>query len=170
MLELIRKLINNRSDKPCIVIPGYNNKEQPPKPFACMYQISHISPDVYMFDTEEKLDDGIIRELMALNGEFTFQFDVLAETEEQCRDKMMALIELISYKMRYSDLEPNGIGIVNEEYKMRSLHEQIDTLEWIYRYSIDITFESNITYERMTELANTIEVTANEEKFIINRR
>lgn len=166
MLDIIRGLINARSDKPVQVIPGYSNKPQPQKPFATAYLINHNAPDEYMWTSEEKTPEQIT-ELMEYWGEFTIQFDVLGDTEKATYSKARALRELITYTMRYQDWIPNNIGITNADYSLRTLHEQVDTGEYIYRYSFDITFESRMSMERVTEIAKTIELTLNDKMITI---
>lgn len=165
--ELIRTLINGRTDKPCIVIPGYSGKKEPPKPFATMYLVTSKEPDVYDSDVEEKSDDSV-KETTKYWGEFTFQFDILGNTDDEAKTKAQDLKNLIAYKMRYSDWQPINIGIVNSEFSLKNLNEQNGN-EWIYRRSLDITFESELTLERVTELAKTIEVTANGITFTIKK-
>lgn len=170
MLDVIRGLINARKDKPVMVIDGYSNKEQPLKPFATAYLINHNAPDEYMYTSEEKTADDVT-EHMEYWGEFLIQFDVLGKTEKEAYQKARALREFISYTMRYQDWIPNNIGITNSDYTLKAMHEKADTGEYLYRYSFDITFESKLTMERVTELAKTIELTLNDEKTVtINRR
>lgn len=166
MLDIIRGLINARSDKPVMVIAGYQNKPQPLKPFAVAYLINHNAPDEYMWTSEEKTPEQIT-EHMEYWGEFTVQFDVLGNTEQETFQKARALREFITYTMRYQDWIPNNIGITNADYSLRALHEQVDTGEYIYRYSFDITFESRMSMERVTEIAKTIELTLNDKKITI---
>lgn len=165
MTDTIKKLINRRSDKPCLLISGYDNKPIKIKPYAVMYLINHKAPDIYMSDEEIK-ENSISREIMKYWGEFTYQFDVLGKTELETLKKAQELKELITYKMRYQDWELNNIGITDEEYEIKALHELSDSNEWIYRYSFDVTFESCMTAERITEIAKTIETTINDETII----
>lgn len=170
MLDVILGLINARQEKPVQVIPGYTNKPQPPKPFATAYLINHESPDEYMYTSEEKTDDNVT-ESMEYWGEFTIQFDVLGNKEQETFKKATSLKNLITYTMRYQDLIPNDIGIIDENYTLRAMHEKVDTGEYLYRYSFDITFESRMTMQRATFLAKKIELTLNNEKTVtINRR
>lgn len=165
MTDIIKKLINSRSDKPCLLISGYDNKPVKKKPYAVMYLINHKAPDVYMSDTEVK-DNDKIKETMKYWGEFTYQFNVLGKTETETLQTAQMLKELITYDMRYQELELNDIGIIDEDYEIKALHELSDSNEWIYRYSFDITFESRITAERVTEIAKTIETTINDKTII----
>lgn len=160
MLDIILGMINKRKDKPIQIIPGYSNKEQPKKPYACAYLINHSSIDEYSSISEETNDDKI-HELMNYLGEFTFQIDILGNTERETFEKARALREFITYTMRYQDWIPNKIGIVNSDYSLKALHEKVDTGEYIYRYSFDITFESMLTMERLTTLAEVIDITLN---------
>ena len=160
MTDIIKKLINSRSDKPCLLISGYDGKPVKNKPYVVMYLINHNSPDIYMSDEEIKSDTEI-KETMQYCGEFTYQFDVLGNTDKQAFEIAQKLKELITYKMRYQELELNGIGIVEEDYTLKALHEQLDSKEWIYKYSFDITFESYLTAERVTEIAKSIELNTN---------
>ena len=170
MLDIILGLINARKDKPVQIIPGYSNKPQPKKPFATAYLINHKAPDEYMYTSEKKTDDNVT-ESMEYWGEFTIQFDVLGNTEKETFQKARVLRELITYTMRYQDWIPNSMGIIDEDYTLKAMHEKADTGEYLYRYSFDITFESKLTMERITELAKTIDLTLNDEKIvIINRR
>lgn len=164
MIEIIKSLINQRSDRPCLIISGYDNKNQPKKPYCAMYLINHNTPDIYMSDEEIKSEESVL-EKMKYWGEFTIQFDVLGTTEIEAFKTAKKLQELITYKMRYSDFEPNMIGIINEDYQLKALHEEADSKEYIYRYSFDITFESEITVERVTEIAKDIEITLNNKKY-----
>lgn len=163
--EAIRQLINKRTDKPCMVIPGYTSNPQPKKPFAAMYLISDVRDDAYDSDVEIKTDDEVT-ETTKYWGEFTFQFDVLGNTDEETRTKADELLKLITYKMRYSDWQVNNIGITNPTLSITNRNEKVDR-EYIYRYTFDITFESEMSQQRVTQLAKKIEGTANSEKFIV---
>lgn len=161
--EVVRKLINSRQDKPCQVIPGYSDKPQPPKPFSTMYLLNHKRPDIYDRDVDD------INEHMSCWGEFTFQFDSFGNTDLEAREIAEKLRDLITYKMRYSDLISNNIGIANEDISIKCLNEKNDK-EYIFRYSFDLTLESEITLERIAELAETIELNANEKKYEITNK
>lgn len=166
MLDIILGLINARQEKPLQIIPGYSNNPQPNKPFACAYVINHKAPDEFSFTEEEKSDVNVL-EKMRYWGEFLIQFDVLANSEQEAFTKANSLKNLITYVMRYQDWNQNGIGIVNEDYTLKALHEKVDTGEYIYKYSFDVTFESKMTMQRATFLAKTIELTTNNETTII---
>lgn len=165
MLDIILNMINAREDAPIQVIPGYSNEDQPPKPFGCAYLIDHRCPDEYSNDFESE-DENEVREKMSYWGEFLIQFDVFGNTELEAFRNAIALRKLITYKMRYQDWLPNEIGIVNPEYSLNPLHEKADTGEYIYRYSFDVTFESRLSMERVTEIAKTIELAANPKEIV----
>lgn len=169
MTDILKKLINSRIDKPCLLIAGYNNKPVKKKPYAVLYLINHHMPDIYMSDIEEK-GKGSTKEIQKYWGEFTYQFNVLGNTEEETLTIAQNLRELITYDMRYQELEENNIGIIDESYDIIPLHELSDSNEWIYKYSFDITFESYITAERITEIAGLIVVNLNDKKIIIGGR
>lgn len=166
MLDIILGLINIRKDKPIQIIPGYSNKPQPKKPYACAYLINHKVPDEYMWTTEEKTSENFI-EHMEYWGEFLIQFDVLGNSDKEAYSKALALREFITYQMRYQDLSQNNIGIINSDYSIKCLNEKVDTGEYIYKYSFDITFESKMTMTRITEIAKIINLTLNEETITI---
>lgn len=162
--ELIRQMINARVDKPCITIPGYSDKPQPSKPFATIYLVTQKEPDIYREDEEVKGVDSI-SETSKYWGDFTFQFDVLGNSDEQARDIANKLRKLITYNMRYSDWLVNNIGIADTNFTVTNRNEALDN-QHIFRYTFDITFESEITLNRVTELAKILEVTMNDD--IIN--
>lgn len=163
--EVIRKLINARADKPCITIPGYSDKPQPEKPFATMYLISQVEPDIYREDEEIKGVDSV-EENSKYWGDFTFQFDVLGNTDEQAREVANKLRKLITYNMRYSDWLVNDIGVADSSFSITQRNEKLDN-QHIFRYTFDITFESEITLNRVTELAKVLEVTLNDKQINI---
>lgn len=165
MLEIIRRMINARKDKPCQVIPAFSNKKQPPKPFASMQLINHLAPDVYS-NSEETRNSENVYETMLYTGNFLVQFDVLGNTDAQAFKTANLLKELISYDMRYSEWIPNGIGIANGDFKIKAMHELTDSNEWLYRYSFDVEFESFMTMDRVTELAKRIELEVNSDIII----
>ncbi|MEG2347275.1 MAG: hypothetical protein RSB50_06295 [Cetobacterium sp.] len=163
--EIIRKLINSRVDKPCITIPGYSDKPQPPKPFATIYLVTQKEPDIYKEDEEIKGTDKV-EETSKYWGDFTFQFDVLGNTDQEARDIANKLRKLITYNMRYSDWLVNNIGIADSSFTVTQRNEKLDN-QHIFRYTFDITFESEITLNRVTELAKILEVTVNDKQINI---
>lgn len=166
MLDIILGLINVRKDKPIQIIHGYSNKPQSKKPYACAYLINHNAPDEYMWTTEDKTLESIT-EHMEYWGEFLIQFDILGNSDKEAYSKAVALREFITYQMRYQDWSQNNIGIINSDYSIKCLNEKVDTGEYIYKYSFDITFESKMTMDRVTEIAKIIELTLNDEKITI---
>ncbi|MGL5428672.1 MAG: phage neck terminator protein [Cetobacterium sp.] len=156
LFQIIKNLINSRDDKPCQVIEGYSGKKEPTKPYGVAYEISETTEDVFWDD--ESLKE---KEHAFLQGESTIQFEVIADTLKEAKEKVIILKNLIIYNMRYQEWEQNGIGIINDNIIIKPMHEE-QSKQWIYRYIFDVKFEYNLEVDRYLDLAKIIEVTANE--------
>lgn len=160
MFTIIRKLINTRTDKPLEVIEGYNGKKEPSKPYGVAYEISETTEDVFW--DEESLKE---KEHAFFEGESLIQFEVIADTLKEAKEKAIVLKNLIVYKMRYQEWEQNGIGIINENIVIKPMHEE-QSKQWIYRFIFDIKFEYRLEVERALDLAKEIELSINSEIII----
>ncbi|MGL4628960.1 MAG: phage neck terminator protein [Cetobacterium sp.] len=161
LFQIIKNLINSRDDKPCQVIEGYSGKKEPPKPYGVAYEISETTEDVFW--DEESLKE---KEHAFFEGESLIQFEVIADTLKEAKEKAIVLKNLIVYKMRYQEWEQNGIGIINENIVIKPMHEE-QSKQWIYRFIFDIKFEYRLEVERALDLSKKIELSINNSEIII---
>lgn len=166
MIRAIIKLLNKVSA--IQIIPAHSAKEVPAKPYATYLLISKDTKDFYgatnkIYDKKanEYVETRRYREVS------TIQFDIYEDNIYGEFEKAQRLFELIIFNLRkkWSYLD---VGIVSFS-KIRNLREEIQN-EFERRASFDVSFEyMNLTKERRVEIAEVIELIANDEMNKINK-
>ena len=158
----IIEIINMREDCPLQIIPGYSNKKRPDDPFSAYYELQPKLDDVYAGTEENGVETAIT------HGEFPVQFDVFGSSIAEAREKAYKLWELIVYKMRYEDWSYGGIGIIGQTAP-KAAHYQIDSKSdnFNYRFTFDITFESDLKASKLVSYIEEIQITVNSKTFTV---
>lgn len=161
MIEQIIKLLNSISE--IQIISAYSEEELPRKPYATYTVISKKAKD-FFGATEKKYDvsTNSYKEVGRYREVAKIQFDVYANKNFEKAQRLFELILFILRKeWRYIDT-----GIVSFS-EIKNLREEIKN-KYEYRTSFDVDFEyMNLTKERETLIAETIELIANDIKTTI---
>ena len=164
MIEQIIKLLNSMSV--INIIPAYSEKKPPKKPYATYCVISKETKDFFgSSEREYNAEDNSNLEKRRYREIATIQFDMYENSLAGNFLKAQRLFELIIFNLRkewgYID-----VGIVKFS-KITNLREEIQN-KYERRASFDVTFEYiNLTEERKIEIAETIELIANNHKVVI---
>lgn len=154
-IEMILQILNSEIEKPFDCILAYQNGVSPQKPYATLYELEPILDDVYRGTyAEEKTSSKYY-------GEYPVQFDIFSKDIKASRENSKDYWEYIMFKLR-DILGTYGIGVTahtgpNPNYEF--IQGQYE-----YRRTFRVTFEFNSDVDRITELAERIELTANKRK------
>lgn len=161
VLKII-EAINARADCPLQIIPGYSNKKRPSDPFTVFYE---LQPKIGDFWAGDEVNG---EEIATTYGEFPVQFDIYANSDIKARELAYQLWELIIYKMRYEEWSYGEIGIIGHTAP-KPVHYQLDSKDedFSYRYTFDITFESDLKASKLVTYIREIQITANDKKFTV---